>query len=59
MVLWIGTALVISGAAYAKGSPVVFHTEADNAEFVAVPHQPQPVIRHPRKPHHYRATRPR
>jgi hypothetical protein len=49
-VICIGAALAISSGARPKGSPVVFHMEAEHVKFVpATPPQPAVIIRHPRK----------
>jgi hypothetical protein len=53
--LYIGVALFGSSAAYARGSPVVFHMEADHPKFVSIaPPRRAVVVQHPRKHHRYR-----
>jgi hypothetical protein len=53
-ILCVGAALVLSSGAYAKGSAVVFHTEADHAKFAsATPPQRAVIIQWSPRHHHY------
>jgi hypothetical protein len=52
--LCFGAALAIASSAYAKGSAVVFHMEADHAKFVpTAPLQRAVIIKWSPQHHHY------
>jgi hypothetical protein len=54
-VICIGASLVFSNGAYAKGSAVVFHMQADHAPFPSATPAPQGevIIRWSPQHHHY------
>jgi hypothetical protein len=53
MALCVGVMLIVSNGAYAKGSPVVFHSAAEDSKFASTtpPVQRAVIRRHPHKHH--------